>query len=252
VGEVLDIVYIKPTVFKKDLKSSEKMHILDFAVKTNQPLDYADYLKMFATSTVRISLAVRLPPNIDDLDPGTQKIHFQRGQKELKMHFSIDTLTAWDHSHTTTYTLRDAIHQTNDIDDIRETFGQSPVPMLITEARETLAGIKNTVKAIKQMSVDARQEITDSVMEELEALDPEGLVYTMIRGSIYRDELLKCVSSQSDSRALFVIKTIETSLCNRLQDLPERDIRRFIILYALVKVLEGKSANSNTLISKMF
>ena len=35
VGEVLDIVYTKPTVFKRDLKSSEKMHMLEYAVKTH-------------------------------------------------------------------------------------------------------------------------------------------------------------------------------------------------------------------------
>ncbi len=76
VGEVLDIVYIKPVVFQKTLKSAEKMHLLDFAVKTNQVLDFAEYLRMFSTSTVRISLATRLPPNIDNLDPGSQQIQF--------------------------------------------------------------------------------------------------------------------------------------------------------------------------------
>lgn len=94
VGEVLDIVYIKPTVFKRDLKSAQKMHILDFAVKTEQELDHAEYLKMFATSAVRISLAVRLPPNIDELDSGSQSIQFNKAQKELKQYFSIDRLTA--------------------------------------------------------------------------------------------------------------------------------------------------------------
>jgi len=35
-GEVLDIVFIKPYTLQKSLKSSQKMHLLEYAVKTNQ------------------------------------------------------------------------------------------------------------------------------------------------------------------------------------------------------------------------
>ncbi len=47
------------------------MHLLEYAIKTHKVLDFAEYLKMFATSAVRISLATYLPSNIDDLDAGS-------------------------------------------------------------------------------------------------------------------------------------------------------------------------------------
>jgi hypothetical protein len=55
-------------------------------------LDFAEYLKMFATSAVRISLATHLPRNIDELDAGSQSLQFNRAQKLLKDYFSIDAL----------------------------------------------------------------------------------------------------------------------------------------------------------------
>ena len=70
-GEVLDIVFIKPYTLQKSLKSSQKMHLLDYAIKTNQQLDHSEYVKQFATSTIRISMASKLPRNIDSLDTGT-------------------------------------------------------------------------------------------------------------------------------------------------------------------------------------
>jgi hypothetical protein len=70
-GEVLEIVYIEPIVFAKNLKSAQRMHLLEWAQKKEIPLNFNEYLKLFSTSTVRISMAARLPPNIDELDAGS-------------------------------------------------------------------------------------------------------------------------------------------------------------------------------------
>ena len=204
---------------------------------------------MFATSAVRISLAVRLPSNIDELDAGAQKLQFTRGQKELKLHFSIDRLAAGVY---TPDTLRGPIHLTNDTDDIRETFAQSAVPTLITEARERLGYIQTTIKAIKKMPQEIKEQLLDYILDDLEAADPEGLVYALVKGSVVHELLLKCISSQSDSRASFVIRALDTPLCYRLQDVSEVSTRKFIVLHALIRVLGGKSAKSNDLVAKMF
>jgi hypothetical protein len=56
-GEVLEIVYIQLSINRKTMKSAERMHLLDYAMKRELPLDYSEYLKLFATSAVRISMA---------------------------------------------------------------------------------------------------------------------------------------------------------------------------------------------------
>jgi len=71
-GEVLEIMYIMPFTSEKSLKSAQRMHLLEWAVKKCIEPDYNEYLKLFSTSTVRISMAARLPSNIDQLDAGSQ------------------------------------------------------------------------------------------------------------------------------------------------------------------------------------
>lgn len=93
-GEVLEIVYIEPLVFAKNLKSAQRMHLLEWAQKKEIPLNFNEYLKLFSTSTVRISMAAKLPSNIDDLDAGSQQLQFKAVQKMLKSEFNIDNITS--------------------------------------------------------------------------------------------------------------------------------------------------------------
>ena len=116
---------------------------------------------MFATSAVRISLAVRLPTNIDDLDPGSQAIQFNKAQKELKQYFAIDRLTA---GVETVHKTISEVHRTRDIMDIQDTFTKSPIPALATKVRLTLDGIKKTIKVVKNMSDADREDILDYIL----------------------------------------------------------------------------------------
>ena len=111
-GEVLEIVYIEPLVLQSNLKSAERMHLLEWAQKKRLPLNYCEYMKMFSTSTVRISMATRLPANIDIIDAGSQKLQFSAAQGALKKDFSIDNVTN-EHRVNILMTPRE-IHYTHD------------------------------------------------------------------------------------------------------------------------------------------
>ena len=213
VGEVLDIVYIKPVVFQKSLKSAEKMHLLDYAVKTNQELDFAEYLKMFATSAVRISLATHLPPNVDSVDPGSQQVLFNKAQKDLKHYFSIDALSK-SNGDVIVKTVRE-VHMTEDIQDIRDTFTKSPFVHLSIKVKARLAALpKELLAAAKKLN--DHLVLSDLLLDKLDELPDREDLQVVLEGSARSALLTEVLQSQTDSRVSFIVQKLDESMCKRL------------------------------------
>ena len=66
------------------------------------------------------------------------------------------------------------------------------------------------------MSETDRDEVVAYLLGEEEAVDPSGDSLALVKGSYQADALLACITSQQDSRALFVIHKIDPDTCERL------------------------------------
>ncbi len=105
--------------------------------------------------------------------------------------------------------------------DILDTFTKSPVPILLNRVKDAVAKFKTKSKILKKTSDIEKEQILECILAQEELADPTGDVITLVRGSIVSSDLIACITSQQDSRALFVIQKIDPATCERLQDIPE-------------------------------
>jgi hypothetical protein len=262
VGELIDILYVE-SIYNGDKykeKASRKMHILKYAQLKELQLDIEEYVNLFRTSAVRISMCAFLPQDVDTLDPPLFKSISKDANTRAKDHFSLKHIQNAKVDQIVV-TLRDS-RTTRDCQAVRETVS------FITD--RVYKAIYNTRQSLSSHFNASRTHITDAnsssptchgfsslhdVCLHLAGVYPIELMITVAsKQNITQKVQLSTVLDMSVSKRLFIneiTREFDQTLIQKVKDTPLPDLELFILAsvlahaHATAKSLKSLIADMN-------